>query len=433
MLDRSAQLREQGFRLGRTLPTLLPHQLWRFHLDVEEERPLRLVDETILRLVAAGIGTRAELATLMGTEPDVAVPLALGRLFKSGALTQNGQFRVTRIGEAALQAQSMQERRVFENLQVRYDPWEDNFFWEIDEERRNAEGVYCLPVPATMTGGQLQLRHRDLQELLDNKGIPKMSDDNRKVKRDIVDVRPVRTETRWREADLEVWFRDTDGTFEVRVMYQGHEGQEMSRAVKRLQEEGRVLLPLETPPPQPSSMCADVAAVADHAVRTGTILSTSDHRAALAEHLSLAQEEVLLISPWLTTDAVDPEMLGWIESALKHNPKLRIRIGYGIGDTQGANDPKGTRKADDQKRALDELRRLSRRRQNRLTLTDIGSTHQKLLIRDRKVAIVTSFNWLSFNPRPGKTVRLETGTRISEVAAVKELVAELAGILDLAH
>ena len=63
---------------------------------------------------------------------------------------------------------------------------------------------------------------------------------------------------------------------------------------------------------------------------------------------------------------------------------------------------------------------------------EIGTAHQKLVVRDREEAIVTSFNWLSFRPRPDRTVRMETGTRIDDPVAVAELVAELRVALQVA-
>lgn len=427
MLNRTKQLQEEGFRQIRSLPVLLPHQLWKVDIEVEEERPLRHVDETVLRLVDAGVTGREDLMELMGTEPDVAVPRALGRLLKHGALSpQDGGFRITRIGKAHLSAQKQMEPKTFKSVRVRFDPWQQEFYWEIDEERTKADGQQTLPAPKFLEGHELKLRHRELQKLMDDKGIPGMAEDKRKVKRDIVDLKPVRPDTRWREVTLEVWRRESDGEYDLRVVYRGGEPPAMTAAVRQLQLEGRVLLPLEAPPPPSSPAVRQVEEVATAVAVTGRILKTDDHRHAFKQMLEAAQREILLVSPWLTTDAVDAELLGWIENALKKKPKLMIHIGYGIGDTPTTgNTQAATRKADDQRRAIGQLEKLGQRFQRRLRLVEIGTTHQKLLVRDREDAIVTSFNWLSYRPRPDRTVRMETGTRVNDAASVAELLAEL--------
>ena len=62
---------------------------------------------------------------------------------------------------------------------------------------------------------------------------------------------------------------------------------------------------------------------------------------------------------------------------------------------------------------------------------EIGNTHEKLVITDGRAAIVTSFNWLSFNPRPGRGMRRETGIRIDEREEVQRLRGALAAALGL--
>ena len=62
---------------------------------------------------------------------------------------------------------------------------------------------------------------------------------------------------------------------------------------------------------------------------------------------------------------------------------------------------------------------------------EIGNTHEKVVICDRKYAIVTSFNWLSFNPKPGKAIRRETGMRITDSVAVQGLRQRLMEVMGI--
>ena len=141
-----------------------------------------------------------------------------------------------------------------------------------------------------------------------------------------------------------------------------------------------------------------------------------------------------MVSPWLTTAAIDGELIGWFEQALARSRDLRIVIGYGIEPDTGKSD----RKARDQRDALTRLHRIGERNRGRLRPIEIGYTHEKVVIwvhqsmlSGRRYAIITSFNWLSYNPRPGKGVRREIGTRVAERAAVEELRASLRDALQL--
>ena len=125
---------------------------------------------------------------------------------------------------------------------------------------------------------------------------------------------------------------------------------------------------------------------------------------------------------------MDGELVSWLDRALQSYRDLRIIIGYGIEQDDGR---KNDRKAQDQRDALARLNKLGNRYKGRLSTVEIGNTHEKVVISDGRSAIVGSFNWLSFNPRPGKGVRRERGILVDEREEVNRLRAELAGVLRL--
>lgn len=133
------------------------------------------------------------------------------------------------------------------------------------------------------------------------------------------------------------------------------------------------------------------------------------------------------MSPWLNTHAVDDKLTSWLRHALDRHPGLQIVIGYGIERDTG----RVTKKDADQREALRRLNDLGQQKRGRLRTHEVGNTHQKLVICDRRYAIVTSFNWLSFNPRPSRGVRMETGYRVETPADVAHLRAALAVALRL--
>ncbi|MCZ7537152.1 MAG: hypothetical protein M5T61_15455 [Acidimicrobiia bacterium] len=78
-----------------------------------------------------------------------------------------------------------------------------------------------------------------------------------------------------------------------------------------------------------------------------------------------------------------------------------MHIGYGI------------KRADVEGHDADALARLTKLASEvqKLTLTELGDTHAKILIWDTEM-VVTSFNWLSFRGDRGRKFRQEEGTLI---------------------
>jgi phosphatidylserine/phosphatidylglycerophosphate/cardiolipin synthase-like enzyme len=101
---------------------------------------------------------------------------------------------------------------------------------------------------------------------------------------------------------------------------------------------------------------------------------------------------------------------------------LRITVGYGI-DREGGRRPDPA--ARDQEEALRRLRKMGDQVRGRLRVVEVGNTHEKVVVCDDRYVIITSFNFLSFNPRPGKGVRREMGHLITDrdvVARVRATV-----------
>jgi phosphatidylserine/phosphatidylglycerophosphate/cardiolipin synthase-like enzyme len=98
---------------------------------------------------------------------------------------------------------------------------------------------------------------------------------------------------------------------------------------------------------------------------------------------------------------------------------LRITIDYGIErDAASKRQDPAVR---DQEEALRRLREMGDRARGRLRVVDVGNTHEKIVICDDQYVILTSFNFLSFNPRPGKGLRREMGYRITDAAIVADV------------
>jgi hypothetical protein len=438
-LDRTTQLINDGYERVSTRAVALPHTIWKLTIDVEFDRPLTLAEETILGLIDAGVDEPAEIERLLGLDPGVIVPQTIVNLLRRQLLGQTDRLQLMPLGRRALGASQTRQTATYE-VEARHDPYTDQFLWsyeagEIKRDRAVRDmGLRALPIPLEIRPLDVEVRHAEIQALLDRHGLPfALRDEARRgerVQRDIVRMRATGSYQAWRQADLEVWYHSERDEWDWRLLLAGGEDRKVSETLRDLQKEGVEVLPLDE---QPRAVEVGPAGHEVHrAVETARpaarILKTDEHRAALERAILEACEELIIVSPWLTTTAVDGEFQGWIERALQRAKSLQIVVGYGIERAPG----RGDRKAQDQSEALRRLQHLGQTYQGRLRTVEIGNTHEKLVIVDRRHAIITSFNWLSFNPRPGRGLRRETGIRVDERQEVAKLRASLVRTLGLA-
>jgi hypothetical protein len=438
-IDREKQLVAEGYERVKVQAVALPHTVWKIDFDIEFNRPLSIAEETVLRLIAAGVTAPGEITRLMGMDAGVIVPRTIVQLLTRGQLGQTDELVLMPLGRQALTDQRSRDRRPYEDVEVRHDPYTDSFLWKFDavELKSNKEvreaGYHVLPVPFELTALDVDTRHAEIQSLLNRFGLPFDSPDDRKKReqRDIVRLRAKHGYPAWRPAEVEVWYNAEREDWQWRLLYQGGEDAGISEVLRRLQSEGVQVLPLDDrgrePEVSPVGQRVQRAVEAVIQAPRSKIIQTDQHRAVLQEAVAEARKELIVVSPWLTTAAIDQELLTWFEHALQRQPDLRIVVGYGIEPDIG----KGDWKARDQREALRRLNDIGRRQRGRLRTVEIGHTHEKVVICDRRYAIITSFNWLSFNPRPNKGVRRETGTRVDDSASVEQLRLSLSEALDL--
>jgi hypothetical protein len=436
-LNRDKQLLSQGFERISVQSVALPHTVWKLDFDVEFDRPLTLAEETILRVVDGGITDPPQIAGLMGLDEGVIVPGTIVNLLRSGSLGHADALGVTPLGRQRLTDLRTRASRSYTEVEVRHDPYANLFRWKFDATELKGQdvkggGYHVLPSTHELTSLEVELRHEEIQDLLNKFGLPFSNDDGKGVQRDIVRLKAVHAYAAWRPAELEVWYHRERDDWQWRVLYQGGEDRTISECLREMQQEGVDIIKLDERPALTAASSPAVAQVQQlvesvAAAPLSVIIQTEQHREALRDAILAARRELLVVSPWVTTSAVDEEMLGWFGKALDRNKDLRIVVGYGIDKEAGKADWKSR----DQRDAIRRLNILGQRHKGRLRTEEIGCTHEKIVICDQKFAIVTSFNWLSFNPRPGKGIRRETGTRVEDLAAVAELRRTLAQALRL--
>jgi hypothetical protein len=141
-------------------------------------------------------------------------------------------------------------------------------------------------------------------------------------------------------------------------------------------------------------------------------LSVLDHPPLLKDAIGTSRQRVLIISPWITSQVVDGAMLKEIEEMLDRN--VHFYLGFGLDD----------RPEQKPKPIPAQLEKLAAKYSN-FKLQRLGNTHEKILIKDREYAVLTSFNWLSFKGDPTRPLRLERGVCISEAKIVDAEFATL--------
>ncbi len=442
--SRESLLASEGFVCVTTMSVGLPHHVWLVDIEIEFNRTLGLAEETVLGLIAAGIGSPAEIGEVMGLQGDPMRRDVLVYLLLAEALVRTPTgLRLTSRGERMLHEASTRERKS-EQVKLRCDPYRGEFSWGFDEreyltERELREaGLRALPAPPELRESDIEACYREVQQLVDRHGFPfdDLAKKSEQPRREVLRVRPLRSSVAWREAELEVWHHAERGLFEWRLLRAGAEEPEVSERLAELQAEGQTIIPLEDLPPARDASIETGAEATVHALVEQTaasgqhaVLQAHEHRDALREAIEEAREELIVVSPWLRTAAVDAELISWLEHALDRNRSLRIVIGYGI---ERNSRRKKDLAADDQEAAIARLRRVGARAKGRLRVVEIGNTHEKLVVCDTRYVIVGSFNFLSFNPQPGKGVRRETSYRITDSAAVREIRQGIAGVLDRA-
>ena len=156
-------------------------------------------------------------------------------------------------------------------------------------------------------------------------------------------------------------------------------------------------------------------------------LHTEQHRSKLLQALREAKEEVIIISPWMTTASCDDQLCKLFAETLMRG--VHLRIGYNMGKDRNPEEAEFNRhNAEEVKNLIKKhLRNLSPSRtihfQNDIVKTT--GTHQKILVCDRTFAITGSFNWLSYKGQRGQGYRRELGVIFRHPDPVNKL-AEIA-------
>ena len=241
--SKKVDLQKLGFRFNSKKPALIPYYLWYVDMIIEQDRKLRLVEETVLQLFSAGVTTYKEVATLLGLNDDEVFRRVLIDLFDAGFLSPGTDTAaVTDAGKSAVRDSLTRAQKVFESVPVLYDPYQNRFEWHDDEKLlpssvANNPEYLVLPNTARLTHDEVKERHREFQGLLQRNSPSFLNGEGMK---DLINLESVRYEVKYRRVDVEEWVNDKASDW---VITQSDvELEEESQAFLQLEKEGLSIL-----------------------------------------------------------------------------------------------------------------------------------------------------------------------------------------------
>jgi len=161
-------------------------------------------------------------------------------------------------------------------------------------------------------------------------------------------------------------------------------------------------------------------------------ISSEEHLQWLEKAFKHAKERVVVISPWLSPDAINTEFKRWVVDALDRG--VTVILGWGYPDEGSDQVKKRQRSIHVAQKLVDHVMnshsgtkrgKVQPADRAELLIVELGDTHSKILVADQTFAVVSSFNFLSYRGarKDGNLrVRDERGIRIGIPGKVKEIL-----------
>lgn len=239
-IGKKKELEDAGFHYQHTVDVLLPFHIWYVTLLLEYDRELRLLEETILKLIAVGLRDQRGIAIYMGLEEDEVYRLTLLDLLDQQLIRAGeAELALTSQGERAVRHALTRVQRTFDSVPLRYDPYRDQLGWYeegslLDASATGQDGVFTMPDVTTLTIDSMKERHPEIQHLISQQGLPFDPDKTRQ--KDVILIDPLRYDVYFRRVALEVW--EHSGVVGWRLVQGDVELHDEARAFRELEQEG---------------------------------------------------------------------------------------------------------------------------------------------------------------------------------------------------
>lgn len=424
LTDQDVAERFRGARPGRELVAIeeaaIPVTVLRVLVSAQEEKPLPLLEEFVLRALYNGISEVREIAAFLGLATDQ-LDDALVAQVQAGNISYRSEREVAGLTSqgklAAIDLMSISA--VEQEIPATFD----RSIWRIAEYRENDlitkkvasdQGLIVIPAMRTQHIEREDLRLMDLEHLV-------RAGKGRARRLQLLAILRSRvTKHRYLPVKLALFSDGVNSEPEVLVIVDGEESFSHQHELEVVGGATALGMKIEIPdatdsPPSSTSKQLD-AALASEELANFTQIGVYEHPLRLRAALTSAQRRILIISPWIRRAVVNAQFVADLERRLKAG--VDVQIGYGIGPNDEGSDGA----------AVAKLRELAQRHPN-LRFVRLPNTHAKILIYD-DVYITSSFNWLSFRGDPNRTYRMEEGTLIEGAAQADRVHERYSRVLE---
>ncbi|TNC17495.1 hypothetical protein FHE66_10170 [Georgenia sp. 311] len=394
----------------------------------QERKPLPIIEEFLVRLVAAGVHTGPDVAEMLGLQRDQVLEAAAIQVSENNLRRSGGALALTSQGAEVVRNLAATQP-VVKTLPIVFD----RLVWRLADYNRSSlmtkkdaqeQGRQLLPARQKARIGLGDVTAEGFNALLSAR-------DGRERRVEILRVRKVSPNThRYLPAQLLVYGDPARREVALALCIDGELQANHGLALDAINAVDRLGLSVGLPEPRPVLDAdlesqrvglADVQQLAAAEPEQVPVTSTArgvarfavrsvgvfEHPDLLTEALDASVRRLLIISPWVRSAVVTTDFVSKLERRLRAGVEVTIAHGYGDDDS-GSDET-----------ALKRLANLASRFRDRFMLTRLKNTHAKILIFDNQW-VTTSFNWLSFRGDPERTYRMEEGTLVSIVEKVDE-------------
>jgi len=333
----------------------VPLQVWHAELTLELDNDLPLLEETVLRLIGAGVKDVERIAALLALEADQALDEVLIYLLKREAISGNDTaFEITPMGKGILERAATRELQQ-RDVEIMRDPYTRELLWEPNEPMIRREQDFkntdtrVLPLPQQIDSwseSQIRHQHDEIQALIDLNGLAEEDVDQARHMRDrnrqLVGVKPLHRRTAYRLATLHARYLVEKEQITWRLQ-RGEGTHGSDRALKALEEQGLIdVLPLNSFRTEPvDAICQVIESMLDlHARNFEEIDEEERGLQPVQAVITAARQHLVLFSSFCLDGKPDLTLLETLKTAMKDQPGLNVDL----VQTRSGIVPKGVSK-----------------------------------------------------------------------------------------
>lgn len=362
----------------------------------QEQKPLDLLDEFVLRMIDAGLNTIPQIAQLCGLNEDLVSNVTISQVADGSLqyLPHTDSFELTPMGDKLLQ-ELVEIKPVLSEFPVTFD----RLAWTVSDYPRSSlltksdaasDCRTLLPYSRKGLLGPAEVSPGALNSVIKFKGRKELT---------VLEVRKIKFRSfRYLPADLLVFRGDTNDDTSVALVIEGELSQRQDLALAKwsaqelvdirldtpsdVQEDGGTRRPLDEKHPIFSGDLAEETPVAD--------VRDYQHHELLHRTLSTAEERIVISTIRISRAVVDDHFCRLLESTLRRRVIVDILFN---AETEVPHE----------RQAVNRLRELQQRHRN-LRIRAIAGHSEEMLTFDGW-QVTGSFPWLNHRAHPQQILK----------------------------